>query len=184
MAASAALAACGGGSSSGEGDGAATGPDVPPSTLGNHPAPLNDRAATRFLLQAQFSASPREISELRAPSYAEWLQRQFSTPPSLRGRDWLNERGYGEVSSSTAYYDNCYPGDYMIWYQLMQSPDGLRRTRCSTTPTWARSSAGSSSGGWRPATRLPAMSRAWRRRSTTTGRVCAAPGEHHQHRRA
>ena len=127
MAASAALAACGGGSSSGEGDGAATGPDVPPTTLGNHPVPLNDREAARFLLQAQFSASPREISELRATSYAEWLQRQFSAPPSLGGWEWLNERGYGEVSSSTAYYDNSYPGDCMIWHQLMQSPDGLRK---------------------------------------------------------
>ena len=128
LVASAALAACGGGSSSsGEGDGAETGPDVPPTTLGNHPVPLNDREAARFLLQAQFSASPREISELRATSYAEWLQRQFSAPPSLGGWEWLNERGYGEVSSSTAYYDNSYPGDYMIWHQLMQSPDGLRK---------------------------------------------------------
>ena len=128
LVASAALAACGGGSSSsGEGDGAETGPDVPPTPLGNHPVPLNDREAARFLLQAQFSASPREISELRATSYAEWLQRQFSAPPSLGGWEWLNERGYGEVSSSTAYYDNSYPGDYMIWHQLMQSPDGLRK---------------------------------------------------------
>ena len=130
LAASAALAACGGGGSSdgdGNGNGTPTGPDIPPTTIGSHPAPLNDREAARFLLQAQFSASPREISELRATSYAEWLQRQFSAPPSLGGWEWLNERGYGEVSSSTAYYDNSYPGDYMIWHQLMQSPDGLRK---------------------------------------------------------
>ena len=39
----------------------------------------------------------------------------------------MNQRGYATISNDTAYYDNSYPADYMIWYQLMKSPDGLRK---------------------------------------------------------
>lgn len=43
------------------------------------------------------------------------------------GWDWLNQRGYSAVSSTTNFYDNTYPGDCMIWSQLMTSSDGLRK---------------------------------------------------------
>lgn len=31
------------------------------------------------------------------------------------------------MDNATSYYDNTYPGDYMIWQQLMTSSDGLRK---------------------------------------------------------
>jgi len=121
LAASAALAACGGGG------GGTDGARAPSTPIGNYPAPSSDQEAARFLLQAQFSASPSEIATLRSTTYADWLEEQFSASTNVSGWEWLNQRGYADVNSSTAFYDNSYPGDYMIWYQLMQSPDGLRK---------------------------------------------------------
>ena len=89
--------------------------------------PLNDQEAARFLLQASLSATTQDIAQVRSVGFDNWLNTQFNTPIGITGWDWLNLRGYAEVNSSTAYYDNSYPGDYMIWHQLMQSPDGLRK---------------------------------------------------------
>ena len=132
--ASTALAACGGGGGgdSTPGTGAPGTPATPAPTtpsLGNyaHPSATSDNEAARFLLQAQFSASTAEIAALRATTYADWLESQFNAGPSQGGWDWLNQRGYATISNDTAYYDNSYPADYMIWYQLMKSPDGLRK---------------------------------------------------------
>ena len=144
--ASTALAACGGGGGdSTPGTGAPGTPGTPapgtpapgtpgtpapgtpgtpaPTTpsLGNyaHPSATSDNEAARFLLQAQFSASTAEIAALRATTYADWLESQFNAGPSQGGWDWLNQRGYADISNNTAYYDNSYPADYMIWYQIM-----------------------------------------------------------------
>lgn len=102
---------------------------APAPAPGNYayPAATTDQEAARFLLQAQFSASTAEIAALRSSTYASWLSSQFSAPASQTGWDWLNLRGYAAISDSTAYYDNSYPADYMIWNQLMTSPDGLRK---------------------------------------------------------
>ena len=78
------------------------------------------------MLQAQFSASAAEIAGLRATTYAAWIDSQFTAPPGISGWDWLNQRGYAAVSS-TNYWQASYPADHMIWHQLMQSPDALRR---------------------------------------------------------
>lgn len=128
--ASTTLAACGGGGGGGEGTTPGTGGPSPTTpTLGNYAFPLarSDQEAARFLLQAQFSASTGEIAALRTTTYADWLDTQFATGMGQRGWDWLNQRGYADISSDTAYYDNTYPGDYMIWNQLMTSADGLRK---------------------------------------------------------
>lgn len=131
--ASTALAACGGGGSSNDGPGAGPGgttpTPTPTPTLGNyaHPVATTDREAARFLLQAQFSASTPEIAALRATSFADWLDTQFATGMGQTGWDWLNQRGYADISNDTAYYDNTYPADAMIWNQLMTSTDGLRK---------------------------------------------------------
>lgn len=45
----------------------------------------------------------------------------------VSGFDWLNQRGYGTISSATNFYDNTYPGDYMAWNQLMTSSDAVRK---------------------------------------------------------
>lgn len=83
--------------------------------------------AARFLLQAQFSASDTEIAALRQTSYAGWLQSQLYAAPSMGGFEWLDSRGYNQINNTTRYYDNYYPGDYMIWNQLITSPDGVRK---------------------------------------------------------
>jgi len=104
-------------------------PPPPAPGAGNYtyPAAATDPEAARFLLQAQFSASPAEISALRASSYDAWINDQFGQPVGTKGWDWLNQRGYNAVDNTTAYYDNTYPGDAMIWQQLMTSTDGLRK---------------------------------------------------------
>ena len=88
--------------------------------------PANDAEAARFLLQAQFSASDAEIAGVRSKGYAAWLDEQFNAPLGTKGWDWLTTNGYGTVDSNK-YYDNSYPGDYMIWNQLMTAPDALRK---------------------------------------------------------
>jgi len=93
-------------------------------------AARTDADAARFLLQAQFSASDAEIASLRASDYASWLTLQFNKPPGPTGWDWLNARGYAAIDSTTRYFDNSYPGDHMVWNQLMTSPDALRK-RCA-----------------------------------------------------
>lgn len=89
--------------------------------------PTSNEDAARFLLQAQFSASSSDITSVRSLGYASWLNAQFSAPTSTGGVAWLNSRGYAAIDAYTAYYDNSYPGDYMIWYQLMKSTDAVRK---------------------------------------------------------
>ena len=127
------LAACGGGGgSSTPATGAAA--DAPPTVLVPLPvvsayaytAPASDEDAARFLLQAQFHASDTAISALRGQGYAPWLAAQVAAPASQGGFDWLASRGYSSLDTTTAYYDNTYPGDHMVWNQLIASPDGVR----------------------------------------------------------
>ena len=140
MAASALLAACGGGSdagtvtpsASGGGTTSAGGTVTPvtaasPATPTTPAAPVSNEQAARFLLQAQFSASDADIAAVRGQGYAGWLTQQFGAPASITGFDWLNSRGYDAVNNTTRYYDNGYPGDYMIWHQLMTSSDAERK---------------------------------------------------------
>lgn len=122
LAASALLAACGGGGSDGGGapdGGSGVNPEL------NNPASNED--AARFLLQAQFAASDADITAVRSKGYASWLNAQFDAPAEVTGFSWLDSRGYGAVSSVTRYYDSSYPGDYMIWNQLMTSGDAVRK---------------------------------------------------------
>ncbi len=79
------------------------------------------------MLQAQFSASPGEIATVRNVGYESWIHGQFNIPLGTKGWDWLTQRGYATVSDSTNFYDQTYPGDNMIWSQLMTSADGLRK---------------------------------------------------------
>ncbi len=126
LAASALLSACGGGG--GGGSAVGPGPTSPTTPAGaSFTSATNDEDAARFLLQAQFSASDAEIAALRNKPYATWLAEQFAAPPSTSGFDWLNQRGYGTISSATNFYDNTYPGDYMVWNQLMTSSDAVRK---------------------------------------------------------
>ena len=89
--------------------------------------PSNAEDAARFLLQAQFNASDTDIASVQSLGYAAYLNAQISAPASQTGFDWLNARGYSAVDNATRYYDNSYPGDYMMWTQLMTSPDAARK---------------------------------------------------------
>jgi uncharacterized protein (DUF1800 family) len=126
LAVSALATACGGGGG-GSTVTTGTGTVTPPTTGFNYPAAATDEEAVRFLLQAQFSASDADIAAVRGKGYAAWLAEQIATPASTTGVDWLNLRGYGVINSATNYYDNTYPGDYMVWNQLMTSADAVRK---------------------------------------------------------
>ena len=64
---------------------------------------------------------------MQSKGYAPYLNEQITAPASQTGFDWLNARGYNVVDNITRYYDNTYPGDYMMWTQLMTSPDAARK---------------------------------------------------------
>ena len=98
-----------------------------PTALYAFTTPGGAEDAARFLLQAQFSASDAEIASVQSKGYAPYLNEQITAPTSQTGFDWLNARGYNVVDNITRYYDNTYPGDYMMWTQLMTSPDAARK---------------------------------------------------------
>ena len=128
LAATALLAACGGGGGGGTTATPGSGATTPTAPVGaSYTTATSDEDAARFLLQAQFSASDADIAAVRNKPYATWLGEQFAAAPSTSGFDWLNQRGYGTINSSPTYYDNSYPGDYMLWNQLMTSSDGVRK---------------------------------------------------------
>ncbi|MGJ7582112.1 DUF1800 domain-containing protein [Variovorax sp. RHLX14] len=131
------LQACGGGGGGGGSDGAslsaASRTTAGSSAVGDVAIPVvdakpaTDTEAARFLLQAQLSASADDIASVRSLGYAAWLSAQFGAAAGQTGWDWLNERGYDSTSSATAYYDQSYPSDFMIWKQLITAPDALRK---------------------------------------------------------
>lgn len=130
LAASALVTACGGGGGGGSTAGTTpgTGTTIPAAPTGPvYATAATDEEAARFLLQAQFSASDAEVAALRNKPYSTWLSEQMSAPLGGFGFDWLNQRGYATISNTTNYYDNTYPGDYMLWNQLMTSPDQVRK---------------------------------------------------------
>ena len=102
-----------------------------PTATGGSPVaslkPGSNEEASRFLLQAQFSASDAEIQAVRSQGYAPWLTEQFNAAPGMTGFAWLDSRGYDAVQNATRYYDNSYPGDYMLWNQLLTSTDAVRK---------------------------------------------------------
>ena len=89
--------------------------------------PATDEDAARFLLQAQFSASEAEIAAVKSQGYGPWLSVQLLLPATQTGVQWLNSRGYGNASATTSFFDHHYPGDFMIWQQLLKSTDAVRK---------------------------------------------------------
>lgn len=135
LTATAVLAACAGGAGGGSDSSTSTsaaatvvpGRSVKLSTSGyTYLAPVSDAQAARFLQQAQFAATDADIAAVKSLGYAKWLEVQIAQSFGL-GWDWLNAQGYGDVNSPNKYYDNTYPGDYMIWNQLMATSDQFRK---------------------------------------------------------
>lgn len=128
--ATAALSACGGG---GGGDDAHFVSTPIPGRIVSLPSggyaytsPTTDEQAARFLQQAQFAATEADIASVRSLGYAGWLEAQVAKAYTT-GWDWLTGQGYGNVFSSNNYFDQSYPADYMVWGQLMDAPDVLRK---------------------------------------------------------
>ena len=88
--------------------------------------PASDNEAARFLLHAQFSANESEIASVRALGYEGWLNQQLAIANSQSGWDWLVGKGYSVVDANEYFFatGTC---QYMIWYQLLKSPDAVRR---------------------------------------------------------
>ena len=129
--AAAALAACGDGSDGTvASDDGATMLGLQRRIRGGYPSARTDAEAGRFLLQVQAFSTTADIAAVRASTFANWLNLQYGKPLGPTGWDWLNARGYATIDSTTRYFDNTYPGDYMIWNQLMTAPDPLRK-RCA-----------------------------------------------------
>lgn len=116
MAATGFLEACGGGGSS-----TTTTPPV-----SDRITFASDYAAARFLQHAQFSGSEADIAAVKSQGASAWLDAQMSTPSSIGGWDWLTARGYSAIDSNK-FYEMDYHANYMAWYQIMASPDGVRR---------------------------------------------------------
>ena len=119
----AALEACGGGAT---GSGSASG-----SSTSNSPVPDSvtyaaEYEAARFLQHAQFSSSEPEIAAVKQQGAGAWLDAQMAVASSQGGWEWLAARGYATIDSNK-FYEMSQHADHMAWYQLMASPDGVRR---------------------------------------------------------
>ena len=88
--------------------------------------PNTDAEAARFLLHAQFSASEAEISAVRTKGYANWLDEQLALPNSPSGWDWLVGKGYSAIDTNEFFFAHG-QAQYMVWHQLCQAPDAVRR---------------------------------------------------------
>jgi len=116
IAAASFLEACGGGGSA----------SPAAQTVSNSITFAADYAAARFLQHAQFSSSEAEIASVKSMGASAWLDAQMALPSSIGGWDWLVARGYSTIDSNK-FYESDYHANYMAWYQIMASPDGVRR---------------------------------------------------------
>lgn len=115
------LEACGGGGSSGTGVAATPAPPVQPDI-----SLLTSYESARFLQRAQFSSTEAEIAAVKSQGAAAWLDAQMALNSSTGGYDWLMQRGYGVIDKNK-FYEMEFQSNYMAWYQIMASPDGVRR---------------------------------------------------------
>ncbi|WP_295496370.1 DUF1800 domain-containing protein [Sphingorhabdus sp. EL138] len=119
-AASLALAACGGGGADGNSNTSIFGPTVQVAK------PTTDGEAVRFILKASLAATETEIADIRSVGYVAWLDKQMDIPISQTGVAWLSSRGYDQVTTEE-FYNNSVFADYMVWNQLITSPDPVRK---------------------------------------------------------
>ena len=126
--ASALLAACGGGGGggSGSGGGASAGGIGSAPGFNNFPQAKSDNEAARFLLQAQFAASPADVSAVRANLFSDYLQQEFAKPISTAW-SWIEQQGYGADATLDKYVYNNAIADMAVWRDLLSAPDVLRK---------------------------------------------------------
>ncbi|WAC47101.1 DUF1800 domain-containing protein [Asticcacaulis sp. SL142] len=121
-AASLLLSACGGGGGGGSGGGSGSGVSPPPPPI----TPVSTSQAARFLLQAQFSASESDVSSVQSLGISGWLDARMNEAPGPTGVAWLDSRGHNAITSEQTYFNPVF-GDWMIWNQVLTSPDQLRK---------------------------------------------------------
>ena len=119
-AASLALAACGGGGTDGNSIASILTPNVSVAK------PATDGEAARFILKASLAATEAEIADIRSVGYVAWLDKQMDMPMSQTGVAWLSSRGYDQVTVDE-FYNQSTLADYMVWNQLIASPDPVRK---------------------------------------------------------
>lgn len=112
-------AACGGG-------GGGSAPPPPPPPTAQVAKPTTEAEAAKFILKSNLSVSDADISNIRSIGYEPWLNAQMDAAVSQTGVAWLSSRGYDQVTADN-FFDNEYPGDYMIWNQLMSDANGVRK---------------------------------------------------------
>ena len=118
------LAACGGG-------GGSPSSNNPPPTVPPPPPPPVRKAATdveaaRFLHQAQFSSPDADIASLKTDGYLAWLNARYNAAPGQTGVAWLNSRNHNSITIEQRYFWPQF-GDWMIWNQLLDGPDEMRK---------------------------------------------------------
>lgn len=119
-AASLVVAACGGGGA----DSNSNAPGLAPAVQVAKPA--TDGEAARFILKASLAATEAEIADIRSVGYVAWLDKQMDIPVSQTGVAWLSSRGYDQVTVDEFYNQSTF-ADYMVWNQLIASPDPVRK---------------------------------------------------------
>ncbi len=115
-----ALAACGGG---GTDDNSIASIFTPNVSIAK---PATDGEAARFILKASLAATEPEIADIRSIGYVAWLDKQMDIPISQTGVAWLSSRGYDQVTADE-FYQRDSLADYMVWNQLITSPDPVRK---------------------------------------------------------
>jgi uncharacterized protein (DUF1800 family) len=143
----AALAACGGSGSEAEATGsaamAANSTDAQPLAANQFDGAGSDAAApeagataaaattrvssaqiVRFILQAQFSATPADLTSVRNLGFEPWLNQQFNAPASEGGYDWMVSSGNTDPFKGEFFWPQF--ADFMIWKQLIASSDQTR----------------------------------------------------------
>ena len=119
-AASLVVAACGGGGADGNSIASVLTPSAPVAKT------ATDGEAARFILKASLAATEPEIADIRSVGFVAWLDKQMDIPISQTGVAWLSSRGYDKVTVDEYYNQNQF-ADYMVWNQLIASPDPVRK---------------------------------------------------------
>lgn len=81
-------------------------------------------ARARFLLRAQFAVTPADLAAVASLGFDAWLTQQFNQPRSQGGYDWLIASGNADPFRGEFFFPM--PADFMIWRQLIASPDQVR----------------------------------------------------------
>ncbi len=96
---------------------------APPTTLS---APSNNAEASRFLQNAQFSASFSEMRDLRAMGYDAWLNQQLDRPIEQTAVARLQEIGY-EDDPANSVQNVELPFHNVMWRELFSANDAVRK---------------------------------------------------------